>query len=169
MPSFTLYRAPFFITLNHCHLNLGGLVLTLSGKEVNPVTCFGLLVTIRISEDIQRLSYRTTLSKLRSSFSSLHFYRERMGLVPSPSALPVEWNPFLLLLASDNPDRDEPVRSSAPGVGVPVWPPFLRSTASPSLWATSFWRELRAIIIIARNKELGLKKINKAIVIAGKK
>ena len=41
--------------------------------------------------------FRTILSQLRSSFcSSLHSYRERIGLIPSiaPSALSVELNPM---------------------------------------------------------------------------
>ena len=92
--------------------------------------------------------YRSTLSQLRSSFCRyLHSYRERIGLFHSPSVLPVSGTPhhrpwFLLFIASNTLDREEPAGASAPVVGVHVWPPFLRSPTSSfsSLWASSIWR-----------------------------
>ena len=51
---------------------------------------------------------------------------------------------FLLFLASDTPDQVGPIETSAPGVGVSDWPPFLRSP--PSLFLTD--KKVRAIIIM---------------------
>ena len=69
--------------------------------------------------------YRTTLSQLRSSFCrSLHSYPS----IPNPIPLPFLWkqthnsnHTFLLPLTSNTPDRERPVGTSAPDVGVPVW------------------------------------------------
>ena len=92
--------------------------------------------------------------------SSLHSYRERIEVIPStfyPSCgvEPPHYCPcFLLFFASNTSDRVGPVGASAPGVGVPVGPPFLRlpASSSSSLWTSSFCRtrELGLIIIIKR-------------------
>ena len=73
---------------------------------------------------------KTTLSKFCSSFcNSLHFYRERIVLIPSSALLwsgtPHQRPCFLLFLAFDTPDRVGLVAASSPGIVVPVGPPFL--------------------------------------------
>ena len=103
--------------------------------------------------------FKTTLSQLRSSFSSsLHSYCGRIGLILGPLCPFCGMEPytnirvFFLFLASDTPDRDGPVWPSTPGVAVSVRPPLLWSPATSSSypWATSFWstREIGVIIII---------------------
>ena len=92
--------------------------------------------------------YRTTLSQLRYSFcSTLHSYRERIWLIPSPLCPSCGVEPHTTInvfscFSYQTPlDRAGPVRASTPCVGVPVGPPFLRPPAffSSSPWALRTW------------------------------
>ena len=83
--------------------------------------------------------YRTSLSQLHSyCCSSLHYYRDRIGLIPSPLCPYCGWKPphlhpyFLLSFASNIPDLKVTMVTSTPDVSLPFDPPFFRSPASSS-------------------------------------
>ena len=95
---------------------------------------FRLLPQIASEEASLPRSYRSTVSQFRSSFcSSLHSYRERIGLVPSPICPSCVLEPhttFHVTSASGTPDRVGPMATSTSDVAVPVDPTFLRPSAS---------------------------------------
>ena len=129
-PIFSQYLTRAFQPNNPSH---SVVVTSLSGirNEKKPLNLCFTMVLLRICWTV----FYPPLIMGLFFCSSLHSYRQKMGIIQSH--LPFLWSrtpyhrPCIhLLLSSNTPDRKKPVRTSTPDVGIPVWPPFIWSLAS---------------------------------------